>query len=424
MIKNLLFKKASQDIFWYLLTNFWKGLLPFIILPILTIYLTPAEYGYWSIYLALISFTLPLIAFGQPMILARNYHQYDSNEHAKMSFAALTSMFLLFTFILSIIFIYSIFDDYLLGIKTKYYLFLPLICLLQSIYLIFQTIIVHQNRAKLFFAINTAHATTLHIGGLFAVIYIYAHWLSLLATIILSSLGLALIGFYYLIKEQRLKINFKWRRSTKILLMGGPIIFHVIGSVIMTVSDRIILEKMTTIDDVGVYSIGANIGMSILLICTAFNQKWGPFLYKKLKAPTHADKVKIIKYSYLYFAMTITIAFFIVIAGYIYIAYFIDSSYADASDYLPWITAGACFYGMSLIVAHYIVILGKTLFLPTITMSAALVNIFATIYLVNLNGPIGAAQATFISYFILFFMMWFINMKKYPMPWFSFHHKS
>jgi len=87
--------KALKDISTYFTANVIKAVLPFIALPILTMYLTPADYGIWSLYLALISLMMPLTACGLPMTIGRKFPQVDREEHAKMEYSALVFIALL-----------------------------------------------------------------------------------------------------------------------------------------------------------------------------------------------------------------------------------------------------------------------------------------------------------------------------------------
>jgi len=126
----------------------------------------------------------------------------------------------------------------------------------------------------------------------------------------------------------------------------------------MTLSDRLILEEMTTTTDVGIYSLGANLGAGAFIFCTAFNQKFGPWLYRQLKSPTDKSKIKIVRYTYLFFIITMILAGVVGVAGYFYITYLIDDAYAGAVMFLAWIAAGSAFHGMQLVIGHYVTIEG------------------------------------------------------------------
>ena len=414
--KNLKFD-AVKDVGIYLSSNIFKATLPFIILPILTLYLSPTEYGVWNLYLALMAFILPLTACGLPMVIARNYHKHDAEEHAKMVSTALTCITGFSFVVLGIIALYGQFETTFLSIPVIALLALPFLCLCQNIQYFNKIILVHENRAKFFAAIDISNVTALRFGGVLAVIFIAANWFSLLYANIIIQFLFAILAFYLLARDNRLCFEWDTNRAKGLLSMGWPLIGHTIGAIILTLSDRIILEKMTDLETVGLYSLGANLGTGVFIVCTAFNQKWGPWLYRQLKNPTDDQKRRIVRYSYLYFIGAIITGIAVTIIGLLYIDRFIDNRYQGASIYIAWIAAGSTLHGMSLAIAHYVTIEGKTRMLPLVTGTAAILNIILTITLINMNGAVGAAQATFISYFYLFLAMWWLNHKTYPMPW-------
>jgi len=408
-----------KDIGIYFSANLYKAGLPFLILPILTLYLSPEQYGIWNIYLAIMAFVLPLTACGLPTIIARNYHKYDQDEHAKMVFTSLTCIAGFSLVVLGLIAIYGLFHDEFMNIPVVWLMALPLLALTQNIQYFNKIILAHDNRAKFYAILDMFNVTTLRVGGLLAVMFISASWLSMLQANIIVQSAFACLAAWFLLRDNRLTPSWEWSRAKSLLSMGWPVIGHTIGAIVMTLSDRLILEEMTTTADVGIYSLGANLGAGAFIFCTAFNQKFGPWLYRQLKSPTDKTKVKIVRYTYLYFILTWMLAGVVAIAGYFYITYLINESYAGATAFLIWIAAGSAFHGMQLVIGHYVTIEGRTKMLPLVTGLAAILNIILTIYLIDKNGPIGAAQATFFAYAFSFAFMWWMNHRTYPMPWFG-----
>jgi O-antigen/teichoic acid export membrane protein len=414
---SLFRQKATIDVGYYLGANMFKAGLPFVILPFLTIYLVPEEYGLWSLYLALIAFLTPLMACGLPTIIARNFHKYDPDEHAKMVFAATTTVGFFCLCLLLIFLVIWMFTPTLFNIPLPWLMLAPWICFIGNFQYFNKTILVHENRSRFYSIWEMSSNAIMRVGGLLAVIFVATDWtMLLLATVIVHTLY-GFLALYILIIKKRILPSFDFQRIKSLVTMGYPIIGHTLGAFIMTLSDRIILERMTDMATVGIYSIGASLGMGVLIFCNAFSQRWGPWQYRQLKEPTTDKKFRIVRYSYYYFVVTFLLALIAIAAGYVYVITLVDSAYHSAVIYIPWIAGGAALYGMSLAVVNYVTIEGKTKHLPFVTGTAAVINIIATIMLIKINGAIGAAQATFIAYLYYFIMMWWVNNRVYPMPW-------
>jgi O-antigen/teichoic acid export membrane protein len=412
--------QAISHISTYFAGSIFKAVLPFLILPILTIYLSPSEYGTWNVNLAILSLAIPLTAMGMPMVLGRNYHQYDRERHAGMMGSGLILIAIVNLVFTAIIFLYGQFiGNEFMGIPVYFFYILPALCFLKNLQVIHRAILKHQHRVNLFTVIDITNSVFIRLSGLFIVMFFISTWQGLFYAQVITVIIFSVNAIYHLAKDNQVRFTPDLQELKSLAIMGWPLIFHAVGGIIMNFSDRLILQEMTGAEDVGLYSLGANIGIAVLMFCHAFNGKWSPWFYKKLKNPTEADKRKIVKYTYLYFLVTILLTFCVAIAGYIYINYFIDAAYAEAAPVMIWITIGAGLYGLSFAVTHYIIHLGHMRTLPIITASCAVINIVLTILMVDVYGMIGAAYATVIAYAIFFIVMWWVNNKRYPMPWFA-----
>src|SRR5690606_18660157 len=97
--------------------NFFKGFaiylgssvinkaIPFLLLPILTKYLTPEEYGVLAIYQVMISFVMPLIGMNMQNNITRNFFSRSKEFVAQIIFnmlVVLTIASIAITFIVSV----------------------------------------------------------------------------------------------------------------------------------------------------------------------------------------------------------------------------------------------------------------------------------------------------------------------------------
>ena len=90
-----------------------------------------------------------------------------------------------------------------------------------------------------------------------------------------------------------------------------------------------------------------------------------------------------------------------------------------ASKYMLWISLGYASFGMYRLISYPIVYSKKNYYFAYTTFSAGVVALVANYLLIKANGPIGAAQATFIAYTTSFLLTWWVANKLYPMPWLS-----
>ena len=68
-------------------------------------------------------------------------------------------------------------------------------------------------------------------------------------------------------------------------------------------------------------------------------------------------------------------------------------------------------------VVNYIFYVKKTYILAWVTFFSAGINIVLNYFFIKANGAIGASQATTITFFVQFVMVWILSSKVYKMPW-------
>ena len=201
------------------------------------------------------------------------------------------------------------------------------------------------------------------------------------------------------------------------LVIGAPLVPHMIGSWTGTMTNRLFLNSMVGLNATGIYSVGYNFGAVQTLVQDAFHQAWIPSLFEKLKKGDHDDKREIVKISYLYFFISLAMAFIVAKLSAVIIPFFVGAEFAEASKYVLWIALGFSADGMGKMVVGYLYFQKKTYWLATISVVSGAIGLPITYILIKQNGPIGAAQSFTIVFFLKFLLTWFASMRVLPMPW-------
>ncbi|GAG28587.1 unnamed protein product, partial [marine sediment metagenome] len=208
-----------------------------------------------------------------------------------------------------------------------------------------------------------------------------------------------------------------WNSPLDALFFGVPLIPHALGGWIVTSIDRIFINSMVGVAATGLYSVGYSVGMIIGLLAHSFNLAWSPFLYEKLKENNYSTKMKIVKFTYLYDIGIVFLALALSFIAPYFLKFFVSRNFYFAYKYVLWIALGYAFQGMYFMVVNYIFYVKKTYILAWVTFTSAGVNIVLNYFFIKANGAIGAAQATTITFFVQFIMVWVLSAKVYKMPW-------
>ena len=408
--------KVIKDSIIYLTTSSINKLIPFLLLPIMTEYLLPEEYGLLSIYMLFITLFSAFIGMNMHLNISKNFFQVSKDKIAII----VGNIFILLSITFGIYFFAVLFfvPENVFSIPFNWFLFIPIISLLMMINVINKTILRNEGEALLFGAFEISHSV-INMGVTLILLIIYGlGWYAQVYGLLLSYTIFFIVGLVYM--KQHNYIVFKYDKIVirSLLRVSLPLIPHALGGVILTMSDRIFIEKMIDLETVGVYSVGYTFGMIVLLFSNSFIKAWNPWFYKKLASPSDENKRLIVKYSYLYIIGILGMSFFVAFFGSYILPYFVDEAYYQAASYIFWISIGYAMFGIYQIFFPYLVHIERTSFLAISTTIAAVLNLILNYLCINSFGAIGAAYATFLSYLLMFILVSFYTQAHYRMPWF------
>jgi len=412
-------KKLVKNISLFTLFNVINSAIPFLLLPLLTTYLSPEDYGLVDIFYNISLIATPIIGLSVVQSISRYYFEdIDMSRFVTTVFLVLIGFGVLFI-IVSILF--SIAGATFL----ESYDIPPFLVVFAIVYTLFTQIgeivltLWRVSYDTLKFGFFRITKTAMDLG--FSVLLIVGFkmgWegrifpqlsmavlFGIIAVIILYRKG-------YLLKS---KYNKAYRENA--LSFSLPLIFHSLGGHIIGFSDRFFILFLLGLGNVGVYSVAYQIGMVIALLQNSFNQAWVPFFFEKLKEDDELEKRKIVKITYGYFGLLIGIVVIFYLATPIIYRYFIGSAFTAGIGVVLWILMGYAFNGMYKMVVNYLFFLKKTKWIAFATLGSAAINLGLNYVLIKKNGIEGAAQATTITFFILFLTVFMWSKNAYKMPW-------
>ncbi|MBW3517567.1 oligosaccharide flippase family protein [Flavobacterium sp. NKUCC04_CG] len=407
----------------YLGTSVINKAIPFLLLPILTKYLSPEEYGVLAIYQVMVSFVMPFIGMNMQNNITRNFFSQSKEFIAKLVYNLMVVLTGTFVIVLILISIYLYLGGTRFDIPERWIFALPIIAYM-NVFNDFNLTILRNSKKALQYGAFEISKTIIDLSLTILLIVVYNFgWEGRTTGMLLSTIIIGAISFYRIWKNGYLTFIFDRVQIKEILKISIPLIPHALGGVIMAFGDRIFIDQMVGKAEMGIYTVGYQFGMIMILFTTAFNQTWTPWVYELLAKDKMESKVKIVKATYLVGIGFVCLAFLITFISYFLLPLMTTKHYHGAFVHVIWIALGYAFFGMYTLVFPYGVHVGKTSYLGIITFSAAVINMIANYFLIKMNGAVGSAQATLISYIFMFVAVWWYSNKLYPMPWFKFRDR-
>ena len=401
----------------YLMSSLVSKGAPFLLLPFLTSYLPPSEFGELAIFLSLNTFYGAVIGMAMQANVTKNFFHRPKPELAVMIgnifFILVASASFYFLATILIVLAY----ESLFSIRTKYMLLLPVLSFFLMGNQVHLAVLRNEGRAYTFAVFEITNAILIVLGTLVLLINFELGWVSQVISMLVVSLLLSSIGFFYLSKRGYFNLNFDKLVVIDILRLSIPLIPHVLGSAVISLSDRLIIEHLVGVESVAIYSIGYSFGMVLLLYTDAFVKAWSPWFYMKLAKPSIQNKILIVKSTYAYIASVFFVAVLVTVLFINLLPFVVNERYADASELIGWIALGYAIHGIYKIFFPYLVYMSKTIYLAASTVIAAIINVFFNFLLVQHYGMVGAAFATIIAYVVSTIIVFEFQRRNFPMPW-------
>lgn len=425
---SIVSKSLLRSLSIYSIGNIINAAIPFLLLPLLTIYLSPKDYGIIAIFQVLMSFLNPIAGISLNGAVTRKYYFLNDDKSSFKQYVS--NGLLLITLISSFLLIIITLLRHQISSLTDFpsdWLWIVLVCSFTfnviEVLLAIWRVELKAGKYVSFRIIRTLCELGLSV---LLIIYINQSWESRVDGVFYSSIFFGIIALLIMIKSKHftLKVEISKSHLKDALKYGIPLIPHAIGVVFISMADRLFLTNMISIEETGLYAVGFQIAQIISLVQNSFNQAWVPHFFEKLKAKKESVNLGIVKFTYLYYAiMLVLVVVLSVMSPFIY-SLFIGKEFSSSIKYVFLISLGFAFNGMYKMVVNYFFYLNKTVVVAVITFITAIINICLNYFLILKWGAIGCAYATAISFFIQFILVWIVSNRYFPMPWGYFLNKK
>ncbi len=411
-----LFKGASI----YLASNLLNAVIPFLLLPILTRYLSPEEYGQIAMFQILLAGVGTFIGLNAVGASNRKFYDNDIDDTVLRRFNGICIQILVISSIIAFIGIF-LFKNQLSELLS-----IPISWILASVIISALSFITSmrlgqwqiRSQAKLFGILQVSSSlVNMLLSLLFVILLSKGAQGRIDAQVITGSLG-AIVALIWLYKDKLLQVKI-WEPLLikEALYFGIPLIPHSIGSLFLNIFDRFVINRDLGLYEVGIYMVAVQLSSSLLIVFDAFNKSYVPWLFDKLRNNDSIQKLNIVKNTYLIMLSLLLLSIIPFVVGPFFITLIAGDKYKLAGDIIGILCLGQIFSGMYLLVTNYIFFAKKTKYLAYSTIVSGVIGIGLLFCLVKEYGILGAAVAFLCAKIIHFIITFIIAIKAHEMPW-------
>jgi O-antigen/teichoic acid export membrane protein len=211
--------------------------------------------------------------------------------------------------------------------------------------------------------------------------------------------------------------QFEFRILKDMLNFSLPLLLSTVTGVILTVTDRYVLGKMTSLTDVGTYSLGFKLANTVrFLIIIPINLAVLPIFYKIIDTP--GSKRFYARFTTYYSFITIMAVLVMVLFSDIIVRIFAQNKdYWDAGKVVPIIAFSVLFGMLKDMALTGLQIKRNTRSIAVIMISLTVLNLILNMVLIPYFKSIGASLSTLITQILFAVIIYLSAQKSYFIPY-------
>lgn len=229
----------------------------------------------------------------------------------------------------------------------------------------------------------------------------------ILSIVFLGGLKMAIVGMLVsplIVGAIKLTVLIGWMRPNmtlgvdssllwRMLRFGAPLVFANLTMFTLNFSDRFFLQRLLSLDAVGVYAVGYKFGFLLnFVLIQPFTMMWQARMYVVHRRPDHREVFGqvFVLYSFLLIFAALGMALF----GREVVRLMVDPRYAEGAQVVGVVALGYVFLGIGYYLQLAMYLGNRTGLIGGVSSVAAVVNICANYVLISRFGILGAGLAT------------------------------
>ncbi|MEO0275062.1 MAG: oligosaccharide flippase family protein, partial [candidate division WOR-3 bacterium] len=395
------YKKLAVNTFFFALGNIGSKSIQFLMLPVFTRYMIPAEYGKLDVINTTVSLMVPILSFQiAEAILRFAVDCRVQRENRNILPNAL--IFLVSTFLLFSLFLYPMMKN--ISVFNEYSFYLYTLLFLTILNGIVKQYIRGLEKIKLYVASDIFYSAIFALSNLVLLVTFKLGIRAYLLSNIISLMCATLLIFFAarLYKHVNLKIDNQLLKE--MLVYSIPLIPNGIMWWVVTASDRYIISYFVGYEATGIYSVAARFPGLLTVFYGIFHQAW------QLSSMEEYGKEDYGEFFRKVFNVTMSVMFFgsslLFLAIKPFLQVYVGQAYVESWRYVPFLFLGAVFQTFSFFFGVNYGNSKKTIGAFYSSVIAAIVKIVTILLLIKSWRIQAASFSTMLAYLT----MWIVRV--------------
>lgn len=421
-LRQILSRPLLKNSFVYVACDGINRAIPFLLLPLITYYLTTEDYGIVTNF-GVITTLLMVLANNIAGIVQVMYFKVEQSTLK----GYISNVILINTVVtLGLVLISMVASDVIYKVVR-----IPLELQVMAIIMVWFMTVTRLNmdmwrcqERPLPFGIYQISQSLLNsVTTILFVVILLMGWKGRVYSQIVSTFLFGAISFCFLIKRKLLDFRFNRTLVKTILAYALPLLPYGFTFWFRGCVSKILLTNMCDLSANGLYSVALTWSSIVTLFITAISNVYMPYFYKKMslfdkdKYETMSEQIKFVKMMRVIMLVYVALAVFACVVSYVLIKLMYAPAFHASVSYLPWVMLGVMFdgfFGLFSIFPFYTL---QTKKFGIYTFLISVLSIGLSWALILLLGSVGAAVSAAITSIAMFIFVVILATRMYELPW-------
>lgn len=398
---SLLSKKIIGSTVFYSIGEIVPRILSFLLLPILTHHLSTKDYGITSYTTSVMTFIYVIAALSLNTFLLRNYY-LEKSEHDKRNLIGTIFLFIcLFNFalfLLELLFIPIAIKYLRINIPFHPYFLLASVNNFFDVISIIPLVVYRiKENPKGFVLLSLSRIILQSLLTFIFVVILNKGLLGSYLARFYVNIPFAFIYIYVIYKNGYFVLH--WKKIKQALSFSIPLLPTSISFLVISLSDRIILERYIPLNLLGIYSVAFTLSLALNVIIQALYRTFEQIIFKQFN--DEGFKLLNSKLYNIFSVLVLSGALAISLASQEIFKIVASKSFYEGHHLVPFMIVAVVIAGFNTYLSTLLIAANKQKLISILTVISAILCIMLNLILVPMFGVWGSIVATIISVAII-----------------------
>lgn len=409
--------RLSTDTVYYGIGKGAEALAALVLIPVLTRAFSPAQFGLWDVTMTFFLLTTTVASLALEPALAAFYFQTQQDDHRKLIASTSVHFRLVSSIVVAIpLFALAPHVSRIIFDTPEHAAYFRVVAAAIPFFLmvnVFKQLLRIDFAPGKFNVVAVGHAGVYAALGIFLVTTMQMGVTGILLGMLGAAVCFSFVGAF--LASRLVSFEFSGRELRSMLAFGLPLLPSLLAYWVIDFSDRYFLTKLSTLEQVGIYSVGARISSIIILFVTSFQMAWAPVALSFQHRPDAKERYSRGLFFFLVAAFTAATA--IVVFARPILVVLTQPKYYGAEKVVALLVLATVAFGAFLIINIGLILTKKTSLTSAAIAAGAVINLVLNYLLIPRFEMIGAAVATLVSYSVAVALLYRFAQRHYPIDY-------